>query len=84
MQCHVLGVDAAAGHRRAARRRRPSPRRPAPSAARSCGPGLAGLAIIALAYVPLVVHELTTDFAEVRAALVYLQAGGEPGRTSRS
>ena len=77
MQCHVLGVTllpvigallVADARRRAARRR----------ARRVLRAGLAGLAIIALGYVPLVVHELTTDFAEVRAALVYLPGGGEP------
>lgn len=40
--------------------------------------GVAGLAIIGLAFLPLVVHELTTDFSEVHAALDYLRAGGEP------
>jgi 4-amino-4-deoxy-L-arabinose transferase-like glycosyltransferase len=40
--------------------------------------GLAGLAVIAATFVPLVIHELTTDFAEVHAALAYLRAGGEP------
>jgi 4-amino-4-deoxy-L-arabinose transferase-like glycosyltransferase len=39
---------------------------------------LAGLAIIAVTYVPLVVNELTTDFSETRAALDYL-AGGRTG-----
>jgi hypothetical protein len=40
--------------------------------------GLMGLGLIALAFVPLVIHELTTGFAEVQAALVYLREGGEP------
>ena len=31
--------------------------------------GLAGLGLIALSFLPLVVHELTTNFAEVQAAL---------------
>ncbi len=77
MQCHVLGVSLlpviGALFVADARRRAPGDERGAVLRA-----GLAGLAIIALVYVPLVVHELTTDFAEVRAALVYLQAGGEP------
>jgi 4-amino-4-deoxy-L-arabinose transferase-like glycosyltransferase len=40
--------------------------------------GLAGLGLIAFTFLPLVIHELTTDFAEVNAALAYLRAGGEP------
>jgi hypothetical protein len=42
--------------------------------------GLAGLAIIALTFVPLAIHELTTNFSEIEAALRYLRAGGEPAR----
>ena len=38
--------------------------------------GLGGLGLIALTFVPLVVHELTTDFAEVQAALAYFREGG--------
>jgi 4-amino-4-deoxy-L-arabinose transferase-like glycosyltransferase len=77
MQCHVLGVTLlpviGALLVADARRRAPGPDRGAVLRA-----GLAGLAIIALTFVPLVIHELTTDFAEVRAALDYLGAGGEP------
>ena len=40
--------------------------------------GVGGLAIVALSFLPLVVHELTTDFSEVQAALAYLRAGGDP------
>jgi 4-amino-4-deoxy-L-arabinose transferase-like glycosyltransferase len=40
--------------------------------------GLAGLGIVALAYVPLAINEVTTDFSEARAALDYL-AGGREG-----
>ncbi|HEX5149263.1 MAG TPA: hypothetical protein VFW02_09300, partial [Candidatus Limnocylindrales bacterium] len=40
--------------------------------------GMVGLGLIVLSFVPLVIHELTTDFAEVDAALAYLRAGGEP------
>ena len=36
--------------------------------------GLAGLAVIALSFTPLVINELTTDFSEVQAALAYLRA----------
>ena len=44
--------------------------------------GLAGLAIIALSFLPLVVHELTNDFSEIHAALDYLRGGGQPGAAS--
>lgn len=40
--------------------------------------GAAWLAILAIAFLPLVVHELTHDFSETRAALAYVRAGGEP------
>ncbi len=40
--------------------------------------GLAALAIVAASFLPLVIHELRNDFSEVHAALVYLQAGGNP------
>jgi 4-amino-4-deoxy-L-arabinose transferase-like glycosyltransferase len=40
--------------------------------------GLTGLGLIAVTFVPLVIHELTTGFAEVQAALAYLREGGEP------
>ncbi len=40
--------------------------------------GLTGLGLIALSFLPLVIHELTTDFGEINAALVYLRSGGEP------
>jgi 4-amino-4-deoxy-L-arabinose transferase-like glycosyltransferase len=77
MQCHVLGVTLlpVIGALLVAdvRRQAPGPGRQAVVRA-----GLAGLAIVALTYVPLIVHELTTDFAEVRAALDYLQVGGDP------
>lgn len=39
--------------------------------------GVAGLAIIALSFLPLVIHELTTNFSEVQAALAYLRTGGD-------
>ncbi len=40
--------------------------------------GAAGLAIVALSFTPLVIHELTTDFAEVNAVLAYIRNGGDP------
>ena len=78
MQCHVLGVTLlpviAAILVADARRRPPGPERRSVWLA-----GLAGLGIIALAFVPLVIHELTNDFSEIHAALDYIQAGGAPG-----
>jgi 4-amino-4-deoxy-L-arabinose transferase-like glycosyltransferase len=76
MQCHVLGVTllpVTGALLVADARRRPS----GPDRQAVVRAGLAGLAIVALTYVPLVVYELTTDFSEVRAALDYLQAGGD-------
>jgi len=76
MQCHVLGVTLLpiVGALLVAdvRRRAGGPERRAVARA-----GLAGLGLIALTFLPLVIHELTTDFAEVQAALAYLRAGGE-------
>ena len=76
MQCHVLGVTLL-----------PIVGGLLVADARSRGPGgerrrvwrfgLAGLAIVALSFLPLVVHELTSDFSEVGAALDYLRAGGD-------
>jgi hypothetical protein len=40
--------------------------------------GLAGLAIVAASYIPLAIHELTSDFSELRAALDYIAGGGDP------
>jgi hypothetical protein len=77
MQCHVLGVTllpivaaplvADARHRTSAAERR-----------RVINFGLGALAIIVVAFVPLAIHELTTDFSEVQAALTYLREGGDP------
>ncbi len=39
--------------------------------------GLAGLALIALGYLPLLLHELGSGFDQTRAALDYLRAGGD-------
>jgi hypothetical protein len=38
--------------------------------------GVGGAALIAISYVPLAVHELTTGFSELGAALEYLREGG--------
>jgi 4-amino-4-deoxy-L-arabinose transferase-like glycosyltransferase len=40
--------------------------------------GLGALAIFAIGYLPLAVHELTTGFTETGAVLDYLREGGEP------
>jgi 4-amino-4-deoxy-L-arabinose transferase-like glycosyltransferase len=77
VQCHVLGIvllPIVGGLLVADARARPS------SAERRAvwGAGLAGLAIVAASFLPLVVHELTNDFSEIHAALEYLRVGGDP------
>ena len=77
MQCHVLGVTLLpiVGALLVADARARPPGRQRRSVWRY---GLAGLAIIAASFLPLAIHELTTDFSEIAAALVYLRAGGDP------
>ena len=41
--------------------------------------GLAGALVLAAGYVPLAIHELTSDFSEVRALLAYLGGAGGGG-----
>ena len=77
MQCHVLGVTmlpivAALLVADARSRATTADRR------RVLGHGLAALGIVVLAFVPLAIHEVTTDFSEVQAALTYLREGGDP------
>ena len=77
MQCHILGVIllppvlalllADAWSRRGADR------------ARVLRAGAAGAVVIAAMYLPLLVHELTHDFAESRAIVAWLTSGGEAG-----
>jgi 4-amino-4-deoxy-L-arabinose transferase-like glycosyltransferase len=76
MQLHVLGIAffAVIGGLFVADVRRAAPG--SPQRRTLLRMGLVGIGLIALAYVPLVVSELTTDFSETRAALDYL-AGGE-------
>ena len=77
MQCHVLGVTMlpiVGALLVADARTRPS----GAERRRVWRFGLAGLALIALSFVPLAVHELTTDFSEVAAALDYIRSGGDP------
>jgi hypothetical protein len=77
MQCHVLGVTMlpiVGALLVADARTRPS----GPERRRVVRFGLGGLAIVALSFLPLVVHELTTDFSEINAALDYIRSGGDP------
>jgi 4-amino-4-deoxy-L-arabinose transferase-like glycosyltransferase len=77
MQCHVLGVTLlpVAGALLVADIRR----RAAPHERRSLiRVGAGGFAIIALSFLPLAIHELTSNFSEVQAALAYLRTGGDP------
>ena len=77
MQCHVLGVTllpVIGALLVADARSRP----PGPDRRRVWRFGVAGLAVIGLAFLPLLIHELTSDFSEVHAALDYLRAGGDP------
>ncbi len=77
MHCHVLGVillPIVAGLLIADIRRRPAADRgPRVRAA------LGWVAIAALSYLPLLVHELGSDASELRAALAYLATGGSSG-----
>ena len=77
MQCHVLGVTmlpivgallvADARSRAGSVERR-----------RVLRFGLGALGIVVLSFVPLAIHELTTNFSEINAALVYIRSGGDP------
>jgi hypothetical protein len=77
MQCHVLGITmlpivgallVADGRARSSDEER----------RRVWWFGLSGLAIIGLSFLPLVIHEVTSDFSEVHAALDYIRSGGDP------
>ena len=73
-QCHILGIialPALAALWLADLRRSPGHRG---SIARW---GLAGAVLIALGYLPLLLHELGSGFDQTRAALDYLRAGGD-------
>jgi 4-amino-4-deoxy-L-arabinose transferase-like glycosyltransferase len=76
MQFHVLGIamlPIVGGLLVLDTRNRP----PGPERRRIWRYGVAGLAIIALCFTPLIINELTTDFSEVNAALAYIRAGGD-------
>ncbi len=81
MQCHVLGIVAlpplAVAWLADVRRRRAAGGPSAPL----LRAGIGAVAIIAAGYLPLVVNELTHDFAETRAIVDYLAGGG--GRPRR-
>ena len=75
VQCHVLGVamvPIVGGLLVADWRRSTGAGRRAVA-----GAGLGWVAIVLLSYLPLAIHELTSDFSEVQAALAYLRAGGD-------
>jgi 4-amino-4-deoxy-L-arabinose transferase-like glycosyltransferase len=77
MQCHILGAillpPVVALLLADARRRTGSDRRAV------LGAGAFGALLLALMYVPLLIHELTHDFAETRAILTWLSSGGGAG-----
>ncbi|HET9344676.1 MAG TPA: hypothetical protein VFO05_03160 [Candidatus Limnocylindrales bacterium] len=56
-------------------------RRPGAQRRRLLLAGVAGLLLLVVSYVPLLVHELSTDFAEARAALAFVAGGGEASAT---
>jgi 4-amino-4-deoxy-L-arabinose transferase-like glycosyltransferase len=77
MQCHVLGTALApplvVAYLLDLRRATTGEQRQ-----RLRSAGLIALAVIVIGYLPLVVHELTNNFSETRAALAFLAAGGQP------
>ena len=84
MQCHVLGVallPIVGALLVADARSRP----PARSAGGSCASGSRGWRSSSLSYLPLVVHELTTDFSEVARRARLPPVGRRPdGARARS
>jgi 4-amino-4-deoxy-L-arabinose transferase-like glycosyltransferase len=44
--------------------------------------GAAGVGLLLLSYVPLAIQLVSTDFGEIRSAIAFLTAGGEPAATS--
>lgn len=81
MQCHVLGVVVAlpllwTWASDLVRRRRAGE-----SSAGVARGGLAAAVVIAAGYLPLLVHELGSDFSEVRGILDYVAGGGRDAAT---
>jgi hypothetical protein len=81
MQCHVLGVVivvplAWAWGSDLVHRRRAG--RPTNGVLKG---GLGALAVVAIGFVPLLAHELGSDFAETRAILAYVAGGGREAAT---
>lgn len=77
MQCHVLG--AALAPPVVARYLLDLRRASDPEARRRLGrAGLAAVALLVVAYLPLAIHELGHNFSETRAAISFLVAGGQP------
>jgi 4-amino-4-deoxy-L-arabinose transferase-like glycosyltransferase len=81
MHCHVLGSallpPMAALLLADARRRQSGRERSAVLRA-----GLVGLGLLVVSYVPLVIHELGSDFSEARAAIDFITGGGEASGVS--
>ncbi|MDH4142910.1 MAG: glycosyltransferase family 39 protein [Chloroflexota bacterium] len=74
LQCHVLGIallPVIGALFLLDARRRPLGRE-----------AIAGVLVLLIAYLPLLVNELTTGFSEVNAALDYLSGGREPSATA--
>ncbi|MGH2465403.1 MAG: glycosyltransferase family 39 protein, partial [Candidatus Limnocylindrales bacterium] len=77
VQCHILGIALAppllALYLVDLRRARDSPTR------RGLGrAGLAAIGVIALGYLPLIIHELGSGFPEVRSVIAFVTGGGQP------
>jgi hypothetical protein len=77
MHCHVLGsvlLPPVLGLFIADIRRRPA----GPERSARVRAGVVAALLLALSYLPLAIHELTSDFSEVRAAIDFIVGGGEP------
>ncbi|HEX7222243.1 MAG TPA: hypothetical protein VF231_03270 [Candidatus Limnocylindrales bacterium] len=80
MHCHVLGtamLPVTAGLLVADWRRRTGPERSAVTRAAAVN-----VALLLLSYVPLAIHELTSDFSESRSAVDFITGGGEGSGTA--
>ena len=80
MHCHVLGIamlPVTAGLLVADLRRRAGPERIALARVAALN-----VALLGLSYVPLAIHELSSDFSESRAAIDFITGGGEGSATA--